>query len=109
MTTYYAASVPRSVRTARLAHLRGDAIIGMWFVPSGAGNQVFDVIMLPEAEFLRVKNQLATPAMGATLQQGQGAAPYVPKDVKNFTVPENDPTPAATAAAYFRKEFKVVG
>jgi hypothetical protein len=68
---FYAASVPRSVRAARLGHLRTEVIIGTWYIQNpGGANQVFDVVMQPEAEFLRTKNHLASPAMNASLQQG---------------------------------------
>jgi hypothetical protein len=106
---YYAASVPRTMRAARLGHLRTDAVLGCWFFKSAGGsNQVFDVIMLPEAEFARAKNQLIAPAMGSVLQQqGQPTAPYILKDIKEIDVPEGDPNPAQTAAAHFRKAFNL--
>ncbi len=105
---FLAASVPRSVRAARLGHLRTDAILGMWHIPNpGGGFQVFDVIMQAEADFVRTKGQLATPAMGASLQQGQTNAPYILKDIKQFDVPDGTPNPAQTAAAHFRAEFKL--
>ena len=105
---FLAASVPRSVRAARLGHLRTDAILGSWHIPNpGGGYQVFDVVMQAEAEFMRTKNHLASPAMGAALQQGQVNAPYVLKDTKQIDVPDGGENPAAAAAAFFRKEFKL--
>ena len=105
---YLAASVPRSVRAARLAHLRSDALLGMWHIPNpGGGFQVFDVVMQAESDFIKTKNQLASPAMGASLQQGQTNTPYILKDIKQFDVPEGTANPAQAAAAHFRKEFKL--
>lgn len=99
---FLAASVPRSVRAARLNHLRGDAIIGMWHISNpGGGFQVFDVVMQAEADFLRTKNQLAAPQMNATLQQGGASTPYILKDVREFEGED-----AQAAAAHFRREFK---
>ena len=104
---YLAASVPRSVRAARLGHLRTDAILGTWYIQNpGGANQVFDVIMQEEADFMRTKNHLAAPAMNASLQQGQANAPYVLKDIKLLEVPDDDEARQA-ATAHFRKEFKI--
>ena len=100
---FLAASVPRSVRAARLAHLRTDAVLGSWNIPNpGGGFQVFDVIMQAEADFMRTKGQLASPAMNATLQQGQANAPYMLKDIKQVEAADS-----GAAAAHFRKEFKL--
>ena len=105
---FLAASVPRSVRAARLSHLRTDAILGSWHIPNpGGGFQVFDVLMQAEGDFLRTKNQLASPAMSASLQQGQANAPYLLKDIKQIDVPDGTENPAQVAAAHFRKEFKL--
>lgn len=105
---FLAASVPRSVRTARLGHLRTDAIIGVWYIQNpGGGNQVFDVIMQEESEFMRTKTHLATPNMNAAMQQGQANAPYVLKDIKQIELSENDSDPLQKAVIHFRKEFKI--
>ncbi len=100
---FLAASVPRSVRSARLGHLRTDAIIGMWHIPNPSGGfQVFDVVMQAEADFMHTKNHLATPAMNAALQQGNASAPYILKDIKEIDAPD-----AAAAIAHFKREFKI--
>lgn len=99
----YAASVPRSVRTARLGHLRGDAIIGSWSTQNPNGSyQVFDVVMQAEAEFLRTKNYLASPPASMSVQTGQPTAPYVLRDIKQVEAEDHD-----SAVAYFRTEFKI--
>jgi hypothetical protein len=105
---FLAASVPRSVRSARLSHLRTDAILGSWYIQNpGGGIQVFDVVMQAEVDFVRTKNQLASPAMGASLQQGQASAPYVLKDIKQLDLPDGTDNPTQVAAAHFRLEFKL--
>ena len=104
---FYAASVPRSIRTGRLGHLRSDAIIGTWYIQNpGGANQVFDVVMQEEAEFMRTKNHLASPNMNASLQQGAANAPFVLKDIKLLEVAESD-NALQMATAHFRKEFKI--
>jgi hypothetical protein len=105
---YFAASVPRSVRAARLGHLRTDAIVGTWYIQNpGGANQVFDVIMQEEAEFLRTKNYLASPPVNPSPERANANAPYMLKDVKLLEVPEQDANAKQTAVAHFRKEFKI--
>ena len=105
---FLAASVPRSVRAARLGHLRTDAILGHWHIANaGGGFLVFDVIMQAEADFLRTKNHLAAPTMDIA-QLGKPNPPYVLKDTKQFDVSDGEANPAEIAAAYFRQEFKLV-
>ena len=104
---YLATSVPRSVRSSRLGHLRTDAIIGTWHIPNPAGGfQVFDVLMQGEADFIRTKNLLGAPSANPSMP-GQMHPPYVLKDIRQLDVPESDPNPQQTAAAHFRAEFKI--
>lgn len=105
---FYAASVPRSVRTSRLSHLRSDVIVGSWNVQNPNGSyQTFDVIMQQEADFVKTKSQLAAPPATTSLAtQGQPPTAYVLRDIRQVDVPEDDANPAQTAAEHFRKEFK---
>lgn len=105
---FLAASVPRSVRAARLGHLRMDALIGVRSIPNpGGGFQVFDIIMQAEADFARTKNHLASPSMGSSLQQGQANAPYLLRDIRQIDVPDGEANPREAAAAHFRREFNL--
>ncbi|HUY69133.1 MAG TPA: hypothetical protein VMV79_07515 [Alphaproteobacteria bacterium] len=105
--TYMAASVPRFIRTARLSHLPLNTIIGYWFTKAADNSHyVFDVIMLPALEFLRTKSYLAVPDTASpSLQAGKFAPPYIPKDVKEVTVPSDEADPESFARAHFIKEF----
>ncbi len=104
---YLAASIPRSVRTARLGHLPLDKIIGCHFIEQSEGaNLTFDVIMLPEAEFIRARSYLTVPNMaGMGLDRAKFAPPYIPKDVKEVVVPDDHPDPVNFAKNYFIKAF----
>jgi|GEM_PF-2488197 hypothetical protein len=104
---YMAASIPRFVRTARLGHLPLDCVIACWFVKRDKDiNLVYDIIMLPEREFLRARAHLGTPnVITPTLQRGGVSSPYVPQDTKVVTVSADEPNPEYFARNYFRKEF----
>jgi hypothetical protein len=106
---FMAASVPRHVRSTRLSHLRGDAVIGSWHIPNPAGGfQVFDVVMQAETDFMRMKNHLSTlTPMGVSPEAGKLPVTYMLRDTKEIDVPDSDLNPAQTAAAYFKREFKV--
>ena len=104
---YMAASIPRFMRTARLSHLRLDCVIGCWFVKRERDlNLVYDVIMLPEREFIRARAHLGTPnVLAPMLQLGSYTPSYVPLDVKFVNVPPDEPDPETFARNYFREEF----
>jgi len=106
-TKYMAASIPRYIRTARLSHLPRSTIIGCWFTKAaGNVNYVFDVIMLPEAQFLRAKSHLAVPESALpSLQCGKFAPPYSPTDIKEITIPLDESDPEGYAKSHFIKEF----
>jgi hypothetical protein len=106
-TRYMAASIPRYIRTARLGYLRLDCIIGSWFIEAENDlNYVFDVIMLPEREFVRARLYLGVPDTGSlNLERGRFMPAYVPKDVKTVIIPSGEPDAAAYAKKYFVKEF----
>jgi hypothetical protein len=109
-TRYMAGSVPRHLRAERLGYLRLDSIIGCWFVKSqGGGNYIFDVIMLPEKEFMRAKSYLGSPDMAnPVLALGRFSPPYVIQDVKEIVVPDSDPDPRGTARTYFAGLYNLV-
>lgn len=106
---FAAASVPRHVRSTRLAYIPMKAIIGCWTYKDAAGfSQNFDVIMLPADAFVKMRNYLATPPMGAALQQGNMSAPYLLKDVKEVRIPASTPEPELVAAEHFRPLFNLI-
>lgn len=103
---YYAASIPRSIRAARLRQLRLENIVGSWSRESQPGQlAVFDVIMLPAQEFTRARAMLASPDVGMANERGGMTPPYIPADVKEVTVPDGESDPFAFAKAYFKKAF----
>jgi hypothetical protein len=101
---FFAASIPRNVRTAKLGHLPVNSFIGTWHIPNPRGGfQVFDVLMLPEADFMRAKNHLATiTPMGTSPHANQMNLVFAIKDAK-----ECEASAAVEAAAYFRPLFKI--
>ncbi|MBV8060945.1 MAG: hypothetical protein JO126_09305 [Alphaproteobacteria bacterium] len=106
---FAAASVPRHIRSTRLAYIPVNAVIGCWSYKDAAGYaQNFDVIMLPADAFVKMRNYLASPPMGAALQQGNMAAPYLLKDAKEVRVPADTTNPALLAAEHFRQAFNLI-
>lgn len=107
---YVAASIPRFIRTARLAHVPVNCIIASWHVEQENDlNYIFDIIMLPEREFLRARMYLSTPNISPALQRGAFVPSYIPKDIKSVTVPAGEHHPERYARDYFLKEFGVEG
>lgn len=102
---YIAASIPRHIRASRAPWLRRDAVIGCVKHPSG---MVYDVVMLPAADFVRLRNRLAAQSVGlATLERGAMDAPYIPQDVKEMTVLPSESDPRLVAVRYFRNVFRL--
>ena len=107
--TFLAASVPRYLRQTKLGYLPLNSVIGTRVLTNGAGatSLIYDVIMLPEREFQRMRlniglQHVATP----TLKMGGGfEAAFVPTDIKRVLVQPDDPEPLATARAYLVQEF----
>ncbi|MDR3425137.1 MAG: DnaJ domain-containing protein [Alphaproteobacteria bacterium] len=106
---YMAASIPRSIRAARLGYLPLQAIIGCRFIKKENDlNLVFDIVMLPEDQFLRAKFYLSVPdMMGADLHSGRFMPPYILRDIKEIIVPADEADPEKYAKAYFKKEFRL--
>jgi hypothetical protein len=109
VTRFLAASVPRFIRTARLSHLKLSSIIGTRVTKgSDATNFIFDIIMLPEREFLRMRMHLAVPdSANPALQRGRFAPAYIPSDVKVLLVPPEEADPESFARTYFRGVFNL--
>lgn len=107
---FVAASVPRYIRNARLFYLGRDTIIGSRLVKNNSGNLVYDVIMLPEQEFMRAKLLLSL-AVGQSssleLTMSKMTPAYSPVDARSFIVPPSDPDPWGAARAHFRELFKL--
>ncbi len=104
---YMAASVPRFVRNARLSHLPAKCIIGCWYIGRENDiNVVYDIIMLPEIEFVRARGHLGTPDSAMpSLTRGKFTPPYIPQDIKQVIVPLDQPNPEHYARNYLRQEF----
>lgn len=105
---YMAASVPRSLRQQRLGHLPASSIIGSKHQRGkDGGNIIYDIIMLPEPQFVRMKGnvgmqQVANPGLraGADFQPG-----FVMQDTKTVTAPDDALDAEAFARTHFIKEF----
>ena|ERR1700722_5976278 len=105
--TFLAASIPRFVRTAQLSHLRIGAIIGSWAIENKNDlNLVFDVIMLPKHDFMRMRAQLSTPFISSPALSRSGTlGSYIPKDIKQIDISPLERHPHRAAALHFIREF----
>jgi hypothetical protein len=104
---YVAVAIPRSIRVARLGYLPLQTIIGSFaIVKENDLNLVFDVIMLPIAQYRHAKAHLAAPTTpGISLQYGKFDPPYIPHNVKEFTAPPDALDSESAARDYFKKLF----
>jgi len=104
---YMAASVPRSIRVARLGYLPVQTIIGHRVIKKeGDINFILDIFMLPEDQFLRAKSYLAAPEIILpALQYGRFAPPYILQDTKEVIVPPDEEVPVEYAKAFFKEAF----
>jgi len=106
--TYVASAIPRFVRTTRLGYIPMRSVIGSRLVGDGKNATIiYDIIMLPEAEFARARMHAGmqhvlapTPHIGETMPVG-----VLPSDVKRLRVPEGEQNPEAYARAYFVKAY----
>lgn len=105
---YMAGSVPRSLRQSRLGHIPFSSVIGSKHQRGKyGGNLVFDIIMLPEPEFVRMKGtvgvrQVVGPAFKADASFQPG---FVIQDQRFVVVPEDALDQEAYARTHFIKEF----
>jgi hypothetical protein len=104
---FYAASLPRFVRTARLPWLRLEAVIGYWALENANDlNHVYDVIMGRPYEFAHIRHHLSLPWMTVpALQRGGIMGGYILQNVRAVTVPAATPHPERYAAAHFVRIF----
>ncbi len=107
---YFAASVPRTVRTARLSYLPPSAVIGCWFIKAeNQLNFVYDVIMLADVQFARARSYLAAPETAIpSLQYGKFSPPYTLTDLKVVVVPADELDPHAFAKTHFMLQFDLI-
>ncbi|MGB4100836.1 MAG: J domain-containing protein [Alphaproteobacteria bacterium] len=105
---YCAASVPRYIRNARLFYLGIHAVIGSRLVQNNSGGLVYDIIMLPEQEFMRAKLLLSLP-VGETssvdLSPTKITPAYNPMDAKCVTIPPGTHDPYHYARNWFMEKF----
>jgi len=108
---YFAASIPRFIRSARLSYVPANCIIASWHIAQKNDvNFIYDVIMLPEREFLRARMHLATPDVATpTLSRGGFSPAYMPKDIKTVTVPEGEAQPEKYAKEHLLEQFQAEG
>jgi hypothetical protein len=103
-----AASVPRSLRQTRLGHLPFNTIIGSKHQRGkDGGNLIFDIIMLPEPEFVRMKGQVGVrQVVGPAFKADASFQPgFVMQDTKIVVVPADAVDQYAYAKNHFIKEF----
>lgn len=107
---FFAASVPRYIRNSRLFYLPRAAIIGSRLVQNKSGGLVYDIIMLPESEFIRAKLLLSlvnAQSNSVDLTMSKITPAYNPVDAKNVTIPPQERDPYNFARDYFMREFKL--
>lgn len=105
---FIAASVPRSLRQQRLGHLPASAIIGSKHQRGkDGGNLVYDIVMLPEPQFVRMKSNVGMQqVVSPGLRAGSDFQPsFVMQDTKTVTVPADAVDQEAFARNHFIKEF----
>ncbi|MGB9154261.1 MAG: hypothetical protein WCD70_14370 [Alphaproteobacteria bacterium] len=103
-----AASVPRFLRQARVGYLPSTCVIGSRLLKGDGGvNLYYDIIMLPEPEFVRMKSNIGLqhviapgPKMGPTF-----SPMFVLKDTKHVTVPADELDPVNYAKSHFMIAF----
>lgn len=106
---YLAASIPRYIRNARLSYLSIHAVIGSRLIRhKGSQGLVYDVIMLPEQEFMRARLYLSL-AQGQTssleLTMSKLTPAYTPMDTKAVVAPGAERAAWEFARAHFLKAF----
>jgi hypothetical protein len=107
---FFAASVPRYIRNSRLFYLPRAAIIGSRLVQNKSGGLVYDIIMLPESEFIRAKLLLSlvnAQSNSVDLTMSKITPAYNPVDAKNVIIPPHERDPYNFARDYFMREFKL--
>jgi len=101
---FMAGTVPRFLRQARLAYLPSRCVIGSRLtVGANGANLYFDIVMLPEPEFVRMRSNVGlqhvvAPALkaGPTFNPG-----FVIVDARYVVVPDEEPDPETYARNYF--------
>lgn len=106
---FCAASVPRYIRNSRLPHLGRDAVIGSRLFQTKSGQSlVYDIIMLPEPDFMRAKLLLSLTAgqnSSYELSMSKMTPAYMPMDTKVLLVTVGQTNPWHFARAHFRQAF----
>ncbi len=104
---YIAAYIPRYMRTSRLWYLPPHAIIGSKQVGDAVGaNAIYDVIMLPEKEYMRARLYLGAQNMGNNeLRRGAWTPAFVPQFVREIDVRLTTKNPRSHARRYFQQAF----
>lgn len=107
---FVAASVPRYLRQTKLGYLPLDCVIGSHSVVNASGARlVYDVIMLPVKEFMRMRANIglrhaATPKLEL---DGVFQPAFVLADRHTVTVPAGHKEPQAFARDYFIRHFRL--
>ncbi len=106
---YHAAFVPRYIRNARLFTVGLDAIIGSKLVkPEGSVGLMYDLLMLPEKEFIRARYLLGTETrVNPNLSMSSIVPTFIPKDIRTVIVPDDVMDPHNYAREKFLEMFNL--
>ena len=103
---YMAASVPRNIRQTRLGYLPPACVIGTRILKgNGGANLYYDVVMLPEPEFVRMKSSVGLQVTQAPTMGGALNSAFTLADTKHVLVPEEEADPAGYAKNHFITAF----
>lgn len=107
--TYMAAAVPRAMRQSRLGYLPLNCVLGSQSSKGPNGdNRIFDIIMLPAKEFMRMKSYIGLQhLMAPELKMGSFQPGFVLRNVKSVTVPQGEDAPEDYARARLMEQFGV--
>jgi hypothetical protein len=103
---YMAAFVPRFIRSTRLSYIPINNVIGSKMLKNERNMpMVFDLIMLPEMPFMRMKLRLSTEDMASTsLSKGNMPSAFSLKNIFEIVIPSTEKNADAFAKAHFLKE-----
>ena len=106
---YWAASIPRFIRQAKLNYLPAASVIGSHRHEQGTGVYLqMDVVMLSETEFRRARLFLGMENTGnPTLEMSRYTPAYVPTDAHKIELPPDEQDPWHAARSHFLEIFKL--
>jgi hypothetical protein len=103
---YMAAFVPRFIRSTRLSYIPINNVIGSKMMKNERNiPMAYDLIMLPEMPFMRMKLRLGSEDMASTsLSQSNLSPAFSLKNILEIVVPSTEANADAFAKAHFLKQ-----